>query len=165
MEKETLFNHVVQSIIKLNMSIAVMKAADEWVENGKKEDDAKMIEIKVKLPVIMIRAMQLAIEVMTDESIKKLCSAAVMYHCEKFKIESPKDYMVPRIPKTLDPEKTITKFVNTHITREFLEKLPEEILNNNKYLETCDMIGATLIRLAEIDTEENGDGSRDQTRH
>jgi len=116
-----------------------------------------MVDITVKVPKLLIDAMNIA---MKNLRVEELCGASVAYHCHRFDLEMPKEFMFPAMPKTIDPKKAVEKFIDNNIIK-LLESLPSETLDSKKFNDTCDMMGATIMRLGEL--RKNGSG--DQTQH
>ena len=95
-----------------------------------------------------------------SNKIEELCGVSIAYHCNRFDLKMPEEFMSPSMPKSVDSKKAVEKFINNSITSLF-ESLPSEILDTKKYQDTCDLIGATIMRLGKL----KKDGSGTKTKH
>lgn len=155
MEKDVLLNSLIQNIIKITVAGAFVKAASEWVEKGESEADTATVDVTVKVPKLFIDSMNSAIEdLKVANKMEAFCGASVAFHCSRFDIKLPPDFTFPAIPPKMNAMYATERFINTEVANIFSE-LPAEILDIKKYHDTCDLIGATIMRLGEIDASRN----------
>ena len=153
MEKDVLLNSLIQNIIKITVAGAFVKAANDWVEKGENDDDTKTVDIVVKIPKLFIDSMKSAIEdLKTANKMEAFCGASVAFHCSRFDITLPTEFTFPSIPPKMSAMYATERFINSAVANLFSE-LPAEILDLKKYHDTCDLIGATIMRLGELDAK------------
>ena len=153
MEKDVLLNSLIQNIIKITVAGAFVKAANDWVEKGENETDTETVDITVKVPKLFIESMKSAIEdLKISNKMEVFCGASVAFHCSRFDIKLPSEFTFPAIPQKMNAMYATERFINAAVANIFSE-LPAEILDIKKYHDTCDLIGATIMRLGEIDAK------------
>jgi len=162
MEENELHDDLVQNIIKLSVASMSMKLASEWEENGENEDDNKLVDVTIKVPKLMIDAMGIVMRDLEDNGhIEKICGASIAFHCKRFDTELPERFVYPKIPKFKTAKEATENFIGIHVANTLINNLGSEITDKEKYHDTCDLIGAILMRIIELRAKGEPDGSGD----